>query len=234
MPRGSCHLCSGVTSAFEGTVQRTMLGPLRLMFDLPSRRKRDRPVTLKLKVRRRPGDDWSLLDVDRRIYPFLVVLPILDLPDAVSRRRVDGPRHAAATNYWIRAGSLDGGFSDRCERLAAELGVAEIMPTASSDAEAFFRMLAKIAHAFAFAELGPRAFEPWLLPMIRDGETANARHFVGGLGWTEPPSVELHQVWIASYPPDPALLTVRIRLLASLETPTYVVAVGLRNVEARP
>lgn len=229
IPNGSCSECARVTSAFEGVVQRTMLGPLRLMFGMPSRRKRERPKKLPLKVRVTPGADWTFMDVDQEVYPFLVLLPNLTLPDEITGFKRDGPRHAAAKTYWIRGASLRNNFDEHCHGLAAELGVVEIMPTATSDAESFFRMLAKIAHAYAVAELGSEAFKPFLIPMIQDGDTREAVQYVGGIAQTEGVSTALHQAWIAPYPADPSLLAVRVRLLACLGTPTYVVAVGRKK-----
>ena len=56
LPGGSCSVCGGIASSFEGTCTRTMLGPLRMFYDVRSRRKNKRPKTLPLKVRRRLGE----------------------------------------------------------------------------------------------------------------------------------------------------------------------------------
>lgn len=228
IPLASCYECARVTSAYEGTVQRTMLGPLRLMLNMPSRRKRERPEKLPLKVRLRPGAEWTFIDVDQKVYPFLITLPILTLPDEIIGFQREGSRHAGSRKLWIRAPMIAGDFEAHCRDLATELGVAEIMPTATSDAVPFFRMLAKIAHAFAAAELGSHAFVPFLAEMIRGGSTEEALQYIGGIERTEGPAMALHQAWVADYPLDPSLITVRIRLLARLGTPTYVVAVGRR------
>ena len=229
LPNGSCQECSRVTSAFEGVVQRTMLGPLRMMLDMPTRRRRERPETLPLKVQLTPGGEWTFIDVDRSVFPFLIILPVLTLPDEITGKQREGERRAAAKTYWIRAPAVDGGFDDRCRDLATELGVHQIMPTATSDAESFFRLLAKIAHAFAVAELGLEAFEPFLLSMIRDAKTDDAVRYVGGIERTEGAAPALHQAWIVAYTPKPDLVTVRIRLLACLGTPTYAVVVGRKR-----
>ena len=52
LPKSSCHRCSKITSDFEHTCLRTMYGPLRLLYDLPSRRKKNRPQKLPLKVKK--------------------------------------------------------------------------------------------------------------------------------------------------------------------------------------
>lgn len=228
IPKGSCHECARVTSAYEGTVQRTMLGPLRLMLKMPSRRKRGRPNKLPLKVRVTPDDEWTFINVDQKDYPFLITLPILTLPDEIKGSKREGTRRAAARKYWIRAPLIPGGFDSHCRDLATRLGVVEIMPTATSDAEPFFRMLAKIAHAFTVAELGA-AFTPFLRPLITGGSADEAVQYIGGIERTEGPAEALHQLWFVEYPRDAALITVRVRLLARFGTPTYVVAVGRRK-----
>jgi hypothetical protein len=57
LPESGCHRCSKITSDFEHTCLRTMYGPLRLLYDLPSRRKKNRPLKLPLKVKKAAEDD---------------------------------------------------------------------------------------------------------------------------------------------------------------------------------
>jgi hypothetical protein len=46
LPESSCSDCAKKTGAVERTCQRTMLGPLRMYFDLPTRRKKESPKKL--------------------------------------------------------------------------------------------------------------------------------------------------------------------------------------------
>ncbi len=116
------------------------------------------------------------------------------------------------------------------QALAAELKVAAIEPTATVRAPEFFRMLAKIAHAFAVAEMGLDSFVPFLTPMICDAETSNSVQYIGGLPDSEPATAGLHELSFGSHACHrPDTVAVRIRLLAALETPTYYVAVGRRR-----
>lgn len=230
LPRSSCGSCSRITGAFEGVCQRTILGPLRMYYDLPTRRRKDRPKKLPLKVKVSRNDEWSFMNVDQDIYPFLVLLPILDLPDVITGRRTVGERGAKVRTLWIRGASFRDGIFGHMDRLAAELGVAMIEPTATFSAPEFIRMLAKLAHGFAVAELGTDAFEPFLLPIIRDNDTSDAIEYVGGVTRTEPPAAELHGLSFITHPSMPRdLVVVRIRLFACLGTPTYAVAAGRRR-----
>jgi hypothetical protein len=65
--------------------------------------------------------------------------------------------------------------------------------------------------------------------MICDGDTSNSVQYIGGLRDQEPTAIGIHELSFA--PNDfsrPDIVTVKIRLLATLETPTYYVAVGRR------
>jgi HNH endonuclease len=50
-PKASCTDCAKITATFEGQFCRTMLGPLRMLYDMPTRRPKDRPRHLALKVK---------------------------------------------------------------------------------------------------------------------------------------------------------------------------------------
>jgi len=130
-------------------------------------------------------------------------------------------------HLWIRAASFRDGIIPHLEALAAELNVAAIEPTATVSAPEFFRMLAKIAHAFAVAEMELESFVPFLTSMICDADTSNCVQYIGGLPHAEPALVGLHELSFGSCD-RLDIVAVRIRLLAALETPTYYVAVGRR------
>jgi hypothetical protein len=229
LPNGSCRDCAARTGSFEGVCLRTMLGPLRMYYDFPSRRKSERPKKLPLKVRLTPGADWSFIDVEQNIYPFLILFPNLNMPDELSGAVTENDRDAKVRQLWIRAASFRDGIIPHLNRLAAFLNVAEIEPTAQFVAPPFFRMLAKIAHAFASAELGQGSFAPFLLPMIVEADTSNCVQFVGGIPTTEAAGNELHELSLVSGEESSARVVVaRIRLLSVLETPTYFVVTGRR------
>ena len=94
LPKSSCGECAKKTGAFERTCQRTMYGPLRMYYDLPSRRRKERPATLPLKVKLTPDADWSFIDANREVYPFLVLLSLLQMPDELSGQTTEGERGA--------------------------------------------------------------------------------------------------------------------------------------------
>lgn len=228
LPDAACTECARITGMFERTCLRTMFGPLRMHFDLPTRRRTARPKALPLKVKIKPDDDWSYIDVEREAYPFLVLFPQYQLPDEISGSTTTGRRDSATNSSWIRAASFRDGLFPHLEYLCQRLGVASVMPTAKCLTTPFCLMVAKIAHAFAIAELG-NSFQPFLSEMILRADTSNCKQYVGGLPQAEPASASLHELSFdfgSERCARRGVIVVRIRLLASLETPTYYVAAG--------
>jgi hypothetical protein len=225
LPESSCRECSKLTSTFEHTSLRTMYGPLRLLYDLPSRRRKKRPKALPLKIKRTAKDDWSYTEIEQEKYPFLVLFPYLSMPKILSKSTDLKCRGAATDRFWIRGASPSYVFKDLMEQLVHELGVYSIMPEAKAQVHEFCQMLAKIAHAFAVAELGVDTFRPFLIPYIVRSDLSDCDKFIGGREEDEVVSSELHELSLIRSP-DHKFVVVRIRLLARLSTPTYFLLVG--------
>ncbi len=225
LPRASCANCAALTSAFEGTVQRTMFGPLRMFYDMPSRRKSERPLTLPLRVKLREGDDWSDMQVDRGEYPFLVIIPYLSAPTFLAGRK-SSDAGAGASQFWIRGVSIGGEFKPHLQALRDKLGVHSVMPTAEARVPEFCLMLAKIAHSFAVAECGIEAAEWTLRSMILARDLSDRGTVMGSITRLMPLSQQLHELDLIEGPDQ--CLSVRIQLLAVMGAPTYLVQVGHR------
>jgi hypothetical protein len=207
-----------------------MFGPLRIYYELPTRRPKERPKTLSLEVKLTSDAEWSFVEVDCEVYPFLILFPFLEIPDELAGFTREGDRGAKVQILWIRGVSFRDGVTAHLEKLAAALHVSEIMPTATVSAPDFFRLLAKVAHAFAIAELGMDAFDPCLIPLIRDGTTSNSVQYVGGMRQEDPPSAELHELSLIPWNGRLRnIVTVKVRLLSVLGTPTYFIVVGRRR-----
>jgi hypothetical protein len=114
---------------------------------------------------------------------------------------------------------------------ARKVTKGEINLTRGFNASEFYRLIAKIAHSYAVAELG-FTFEPYLINLIEFTTPMFASHFVGGgLGEDPPPTDNLHEVeFVPSLqgPKGDELLRVRIRLFASLGMPNHYAIVGSR------
>lgn len=223
LPRASCRRCNEWTSKAERTCLRTMYGPLRLLYGLPSRRPAERPDALPLKVKWTPTSDWEPVAVPQEKYPFLVLFPRMEEPGAINGAEMNAAAGVAASEFWIRGASPSYEFKALLEKLVRELRVHAVMPEAHHDVPAFCRVLSKIAFAYAVAELGFQVARSPVARFATDGDLAHCRHFLGGVREQEPPSGVLHELSIHFLPPYPRPV-VRLRLLAKLGTPTYLVA----------
>jgi hypothetical protein len=203
-----------------------MYGPLRLLYDLPSRRKKKRPKKLKLKVKRSHSDDWTYIDVDQEKYPFLILFPYFSMPKI---HQTNPTLNGAKTKrLWIRGASPSYNFELLLAQLTNELKVYSIMPEAKTHVEEFCQMLAKIGYSFAVGELGFGSFTPFLIPHIINKEMNDSDKYIGSLDEDEKATENLHEISIINTNQND-FVTVRIRLLAKLGTPTYYVVVGIFN-----
>lgn len=225
LPDSSCRECAKITSDFEHTCLRTMYGPLRLLYDMPSRRKKKRPIVLPLKVKRMPDDEWTYTEVEQEKYPFLILFPYFNVPLILSKPPLPKNRGAATDKFWIRGASPGYVFNDLLESLCQELRVCSVMPEAKGSVAEFCQLLAKIAYSYAVAELGYNNFEPYLLPGIIKAELSDCDSYIGSLEKDEPPSELLHELSMGEKMQSKNII-VRLRLLAKLGTPTYFVVVG--------
>jgi hypothetical protein len=229
LPNSSCARCAKITGSFEGEFSRTILGPLRMLYDMPTRRPKERPKHLPLKVKYPASIDWEIAHVDRSICPFLILLPLYPMPDALTGAKSAGDQSAASATFWTRGGGFWEDKNAHLQWLCEMLGAKEVMPIGTVNTETFCLTLAKVAHAFASAELGIDAFEPFLFDMIRNRNLSNRATFIGGGEGNELPSAGLHEVGFDSgVGIDADTIVVRVRLFAVLGTPTYHIAVGRR------
>lgn len=225
LPKASCATCREATSKFERICLHTMYGPLRLLYDLPTRRKGDRPETLPLKVKRTQDHDWEYTPVAQERFPFLITFPQFDLPGALTGAAESAAAGPVTTRLWIRGASPSHNFEELLQDLTLQLRVHSLMPESKADVPAFCSLLAKIGHAFAVAETGVRSFSSPVARYATGSELSRCLHYIGSRSEDEAPSASLHEVSFLDPLPDGSLV-VRIRLLARLGTPTYFVIIG--------
>ncbi len=225
LPKASCFNCAKKTSQFEMVCLRTMYGPLRQLYDLPSRKgKADK---LPLKIKYVPSNEWQTVLVDQVDYPFLVGFPYFSLPNLVSGAK-DAERTGATTKrIWIRGASAYVNFDEHLKALSQRLKAYELFPEFHLHVKEFCQMLVKTAYSYAVAELGYGVFKPFLLPHIVQDELSNCADFIGSLEKDEIPGKALHELFICNTMRGD--IAVRVRFLAKLGTPTYFVVVGSVN-----
>jgi len=200
-----------------------MYGPLRLLYRLPSRREKDRPETLPLKVKRAADSDWEYLPVPQSRFPFLLTFPYLGMP-GIMAGNADGSKGAVSSRLWIRGASPSHNFDLLCKELVKDLKVHTIMPESKADVGALSRLLAKIAYSFAVATHAGKPIASPLIGYATGGDTRDCLQYIGSRDDDEPPAESLHDLNIV-FDPESKLMVVRIRLLACLGTPTYYVVV---------
>jgi len=106
-------------------------------------------------------------------------------------------------------------------------GKVNLVMRGGFDAGIFRRMLAKIAHSFAVAELGIASFQPLLNDFILGKPARHAAQFIGGSVAPEPIGQERNEISISLFSAvHRDYYVVRVRLFADLEMPTYLVVAG--------
>ena len=224
LPKASCPECNERTSRLERTCLRTMYGPLRMMYGLPTRRKSSRPDSLQLKVKRTETSEWEYIAVPQERYPFLITFPYFEAPGALTALSESVAAGPVAQRFWIRGASPQYNFSELCQSLTEELGIYSLMPESKADVSAFCSLLAKIALAYTVAENRVVAHGTKLANIALGADMQHCRHYIGSLRQDEPATDLLHELSIGDHTRESSIL-VRLRLLAKLGTPTYFVVV---------
>ena len=228
LEKSSCPSCAKIISDFEQTCMRTMYGPLRLLYNLPTRRPKQRPKRLELKVKYRPEEkEWQTALVEQNKFPFLITFPYFDTPGILNKQPIDQSKGAVTKKLWIRGASPYYSFHDLLELLLKDLKAYSVFPESKADVPAFCKLLAKIAHSYAITKLGLSGFNSELEPLIIKNELSNCGYYIGSTLNDEPAKNQLHDLALLEFKNIDAIL-VKVRLLCKLGTPTYIVAVGKR------
>jgi len=218
LPEASCQRCEEITGALvEGRVLGRTLKALRVHLNLKKSGSGAHPKTLPLDAT--VNGIESRIDVPTEEYPIVFTMLLFPPPD-VRRRNAESGK---AVNGMITAVlKLDQ------KNLLRKYGISS-WASAAWDTQMFCRMLAKIGHSFAAAELGPAgSFSPKLLDFIVNGDLG-AMNLIGGPPeWEQPsPSDALHEIFLGYQRMAGRVnLVAKIRLFARYSGATYYVVVG--------
>lgn len=218
LPRASCRDCEKITKKFEGKCARKMLGKFSIRTGLPTQNPKKRPATLPIEEL-----DASGLGREKQIpvidYPRFLMMPVFPLPSLIAMHndRTDG-------YAWVSMNKAD--FL-KVRSTHAKSGRAKL----DIPVQEFMRMLAKIGHAFAAAELGSEFFSKWT-PLLCDYIKAgigDVRDFVGNdrgkLSSTNLlNNVTLHTAANNNF----EYLVASVRIFGNLDAPQYLVVVAQR------
>ena len=171
LPKSSCRKCASITRGITETISRTMYGHVRIRLNAPTRNKNQRPKHLKLNLKS-PNGSTREIKIPAELWPR--TYPVLHLKEATVLSKVQQSEFKVE----ILVDQRDIDFLYRYGYVSLH---ETIHITHAFEAKAFCRQLAQIGHAFAAAEIGLDAFQPWLVPLIMDQskEMGNELLFIG-------------------------------------------------------
>ncbi len=223
LPNSSCKSCENITHRFEYTVARQIFGHFRMRHKLPTRRPKERPTHIEIGTvlpngrHGRAKVPISKFPAPLFMYKFEMANFLLGLPPDVDKFD------------WVPVSIVS---NEELDMLKEQYHWDGMLQFRAQPVE-FARMLAKIAHSYAVAELGLETFRPLTLDIIL-GRTNNVSYLVGGSFEIPPPEPEGKHLLNITYQVETlndlefvrAIIIVGIRLFASIETPAYHVVVG--------
>jgi hypothetical protein len=170
LPNSSCEFHRKATSRIEDFVLRRYLTALRSHLALPSRKPQDRPDGYKLTLRR-GGRSWKQ-KVALADHPGIVGFMMFDQPGRICGR----PCEQQA--YSVRLIKIEI-YPDTNLRMAL-LGADSCEDIVHFKALDLARLIAKIGHCFAVAELGTDAFEETYVTHLIADDAYDWNYWVGG------------------------------------------------------
>lgn len=214
LPEASCERCAKATTRIEGAVLRTILWTPRAHLGIRGKR-RKRPALFPLSAVVDGREVRVELPIEQ--YPTALFLPgFVGLPDILTEVGAHETRREYVSLIVLN-------FQ---ESPVFRAGVQFHSPTL--DRARFAQFLAKMAHAFAVAELGFDVLLPLLTPLILEAPQVRdeMKLLIGGLP-DEPPSDALHEIgWEVVRASGKAYVTVTLRLFANFDTPRYSIVAG--------
>jgi HNH endonuclease len=220
LPKSSCKPCAKITHAFEYTCARQIFGKFRIRHNIKTRRKKERPTHLTALATDSTGNPKEVIlraadyPTELFLYKFKIAKALIGMPPSANIPLEWEPIGIGSHDEMVAFEKRHGGaFTARVVMQPIEFG----------------RLLAKIAHSYAVAELGLNSFFPLTLDVIL-GRTDDISYVVGGSYEIAPRVPDAGHLTSIEYRVDPymkkSLIIVNIRLFASIHTPSYHVVVG--------
>jgi hypothetical protein len=218
LPAATYHPCAVETGAVEGRCAGQLFRPARRELRLPQKNKKAKAKlgveTFNATI---DGVPVKLLQQD---FPTLLVSFEFDPPGIIVRQ----PKTELFAGR-IVINRLPT-FAQRLGRLFAKHNVSEGISLGNQgDGTDLARMLAKIGHGYAVAEMGLGSFRPYLTDIILNRPPMHIGHYVGGLFGHMPKGDDLHLITLSDFW-GRNLVVVEIQLFAEREMPVYVVVGG--------
>ncbi len=218
LPEASCQTCEDATGRLvEGQVLGNTLKALRVHLNLKKPGSGRHPETLPISANVDGVD--RVIEIPTGDYPIIFNMLVYPPPDVVNVNTEPGRLVVGMKLAHLKFDQME---LYRKHRISG-------FSSAIWDNQMLTRMLAKIAHSFAVAELGLDKFKPLLVSLITRGDISRM-NLVGGddaLNDGQRPSVALHELALGYQRINGTVYVVaRIRLFASSGGPFYSVVVG--------
>ena len=221
LKEASCKACEKITSQTELEWLRSSLYVARVHKGFGKKKKRT-PLMLPLKVLTNGEVITKTVPLEK--YPPMVVTLLFDTPEILlGLDLVD-----KILSGGVAIGILPS-FGELLKDYLAQGSVTIEPPRKSATSTQLARMLAKIAHAYAVAELGIKGFNSVLKPIILGNDIRHLAYYVGGSREIPPPLSCHYSISLLNSRSATGLTVyeVEIRLLSDIQgMPTYRVIVG--------
>jgi len=218
LPESSCQKCEDTTVRLvEGDALGRTLKALRVHLKLKKPGSGPHPSVLPLTAQV-DGRDTTIPDVPVDDYPIAFMLPIYWPPEFT----------AVATSFGkAMRGALVANIKVDMKTLWRKYQITGFA-SAYWDNGMLCRMLAKIAHSLAIAELGEGTFHPLLLKLICDGDSAGMSLVGCAPEWEKiRRSSALHTIGLGyQRHRDKTFVVASVRLFANYESPVYRIVIG--------
>ena len=172
LPQSSCAKCAEITGSVEQECLRRFFGLHRAKIGLKSNRRKEKK---KFHIRRRRDGRNVEIDVDD--LPHIVIMPLFATPSVLLTGRLHNLPLVIIDHKTFL-------FSQGRPTLINLHGPYSI--DQPYNLMLFARMLAKIAHSYAVADLGAENFTPYLLPVILGTDISYVGSVVGQTTGAEP------------------------------------------------
>jgi hypothetical protein len=163
LPKASCEACRRLTSEFELTCARFILGRFRIVHDLPTDHPGKRPLHLSIEIEK--GGDIENVEVPISDYPGAPIFLLTWAKPGILRsaRRSDTVLKDVQFHFVM---PVLRDIEERFDRVGLSPGVYAYVPI-GFEPVSFAQFIAKVSHALAVAEFGAGSFTPYLTPLIR-------------------------------------------------------------------
>jgi hypothetical protein len=228
-----CETCQQIIQRYEQEVLKKQLGVFRAMVEAPTRNKKDRPKSITLPLVEHDGKGRTLRELGNREIPITDGPLILNLwqspPPRILGEKIDTADAEGRPWRYVEASRAD----PILHSAAAEFSVAHVgFKLPDVNRLHYMRVLAKTAHAFVAAELGPDSFQPFLTDIILN-RSDDVAEYVGdkaGVASLEGATGHSFKITMGETPsslgPAAGLIVVFMQFWADLGSAPHLVVVG--------